>query len=133
MDEGLMLYDADCGFCTRTAAQVHRLGVRVARASIQESDLARLGVDAQRALQEMPFVHPDGRVEYGHRAWAAILETGPWPVRAIARAQRSRAVDPLAARVYRWISEHRNQLPGGTAQCLPENRPGEDGPQATTR
>lgn len=127
-----MLYDADCGFCTRTAAQVHRLGVRVSRASIQETDLAEMGVDGERAMAEMPFVHPDGRVEYAHRAWAAVLETGRWPTRVLARAMRSRALDPAGARAYRWISEHRHRLPGGTAQCLPENRP-DEGPQTTTR
>lgn len=117
-----MLYDADCGFCTRSSAKVHLLGVDVTRASIQETDLAPLGIAESRALMEMPYVHRDGRVEYGHRAWSAILKTGPLPVRGLGRLMRTRAVDPVAARVYRWVSAHRDRLPGGTSQCLPENR-----------
>lgn len=120
MEQGLMLYDADCGFCTRVSAKVHLLGVRVNRSSIQEVELPSLGIDEERALKEMPFVHPDGRVEYGHLAWAGVLQTGPWPPRLLGRLMRTRLLEPLAARTYHWISEHRGRLPGGTAQCAPD-------------
>lgn len=112
-----MLYDADCGFCTRTAARVHWLGVKVDRASIQGSDLAALGVDADRAVREMPFVDDHGQVSYGHLAWAGILRTGPSPVRLLGLLLASRPLAPVAARVYRWVSEHRSRLPGGTPRC----------------
>lgn len=126
-----MLYDADCGFCTRSSAKVHLLGVDVTRASIQETDLGAFGIAESRALVEMPYVHPDGRVEYGHLAWAAILATGPLPARGLGRLMRSGAVDPVAARVYRWVSEHRNRMPGGTPACSLENRTGPEERDAT--
>lgn len=129
MDRGLMLYDADCGFCTRTAERVHLLGVDVDRASIQETDLAAYAIPEDRALREMPFVHADGGVDYGHRAWVAILATGPWPDRLLARVLGSRALAPVASRAYRWVSERRHLMPGGTPSCSLESRPG----QATTR
>ena len=71
MDRGLLLHDADCGFCMRTARQVPRLGLHIDQAAISDVDLAALGVDPARALREMPYVHPDGRVDYGHAAWRA--------------------------------------------------------------
>ena len=117
MRRGLMLNDGDCGFCMRTAALVPRLGVDIDASTIQEADLAALGVDADRAQVEMPYVHPDGRVDYGHRAFAAILATGPLPWRAVSRVMTSRAVDPLARRAYHWVAANREKLPGGTPSC----------------
>lgn len=116
-DRGLMLYDADCGFCTRTARRVPWLGVDVEIAAIQHTDLAAYGVDPGRAVEEMPYVDPGGRVSYGHLAWAGVLMTGPWPARLAGRALRSRAVAPVAARVYRWVATNRHRLPGGTPSC----------------
>ncbi len=119
---GLLLYDADCGFCTRSAALVPRLRVDVDIASMQSVDLAAYGVDALRAAREMPYVNERGEVTYGHVAWAEVLRTGPWPCRLAGRAMTSRVVNPVAARVYRWVSTHRHLLPGGAPSCaLPPN------------
>ena len=63
-----MLYDADCGFCTRAARLVPRLGMRVDVAPLQSCDLAPLGIDAVRSGREMPFVASDGTVSYVHGA-----------------------------------------------------------------
>jgi len=115
-----MLHDADCGFCTRVAALVPRLRVQVEDAALQDVDLDALGIPTERAVREMPFVHPAGRVEYGHRAWAAILESGPLPCRAAGRLVRLGG--PISARVYRWVAEHRERLPGGSPQCSIEDR-----------
>ncbi len=112
-----MLYDADCGFCTRVAAQVPRLRVEVDPVPLQSIDLADRGVDEERALREMPFVASSGEVSYGHRAWAAILRSGPWPTRVVGRALGSRLLDRPAAATYRWVSENRHRLPGGTTAC----------------
>lgn len=112
-----MLNDADCGFCMRTARLVPRLGVHVDSSSVQSADLSTLGVDPARAAVEMPYVHPDGRVDYGHRAFAAILRTGPLPWRIVGRAMTAPGVDRVAASAYRWAATHRHRLPGGTPSC----------------
>ena len=112
-----MLSDADCGFCMRTAGQVHRLGVDVEHGTIQSTDLSTYGIDEERAVREMPAVRPDGSVVYGHRAWAAILATGPLPARAIGRLMVAPGADRVASATYRWISENRHRLPGGTPTC----------------
>ncbi len=122
-----MLFDADCGFCARTAAKVHLLGVRVEGRPYQDVDLLALGVDPERCIREMPVVTPDG-VQYGHRAWAAILATGPAPARAVGTLMRHRPIEPLARRVYTWVSGNRHRLPGGTPHCavppLTDTHPG---------
>jgi len=112
-----MLNDADCGFCMRTARVVPRLGVDVDSSTVQAADLEALGVDPVRAVVEMPYVHPDGRVDYGHRAFASILRTGPLPWRLVGRVIESRPVDPVARRTYAWVAANRHRLPGGTAAC----------------
>ena len=112
-----MLNDGDCGFCMRTAALVPRLGVDIDSSTIQSVDLAALGVDADRAVVEMPYVHPDGRVDYGHRAFAAILRTGPLPWRLVGRAMTAPGIDQVARRTYHWIAANRSRLPGGTPSC----------------
>ncbi len=117
-----MLNDADCGFCMRTGALVPRLGVDIDIDTIQSADLAALGVDPVRAMTEMPFVHPDGRVVYGHEAWAAVLRPGPLPWRLVGRLMTSRAGAPLAQSAYFWVARNRSRLPGGTPSCAVEDR-----------
>lgn len=117
MPRPLMLHDADCGFCTRLAARVPLLGVDVDDVALADADLAALGIDAERAQLEMPFVAADGTVAYGHRAWAGILATGPLPARALGRLLVAPGLEWCAARGYRWVSENRHRLPGGTASC----------------
>ncbi len=123
MPRPLMLYDADCGFCTRAARLVPRLRVDVDIASIQETDLAAKGVDAERAVREMPFVDADGAVRYGHRAWAGVLLSGAAPWRWLGGLLDSRALSPVAERCYAWVAEHRSSLPGGTPACSLDERP----------
>ena len=118
-----MLNDGDCGFCMRTAALVPRLGVDVDAVALQSVDLSQWGIDEDRALVEMAYVHPDGSVDYGHRAWAAILATGPLPWRGVARFMTSRVGEPVARRAYRWVADNRSRMPGGTPACSIENRP----------
>jgi predicted DCC family thiol-disulfide oxidoreductase YuxK len=122
MSRGLMLYDADCGFCTRIAERVTRWRFDVDGGPLQATDLAALGIDPQRALREMPFVAADGQVAYGHHAWACILATGPWPARMAGRVLASRLLERPAGRVYRWVSEHRGRMPGGTSACSVDGR-----------
>ena len=112
-----MLNDGDCGFCMRTAELVLRLGVDIDSSTVQAVDLTALGVDEERALMEMPYVHPDGRVDYGHRAVASILGTGPLPWRLVGRLMTTRPVDPVARRAYHWVAANRSRLPGGTPAC----------------
>jgi len=126
----LLLFDADCGFCTRAAGMAPKLRLQVQVAAIQSVDLAALGVSAQRALVEMPFVRANGSVVYGHAAVSAALQTGPAPLRALGRLMVMRPLDSVCRRAYRWVAAHRHRLPGGTAACA---LPGADPNQPNAR
>ncbi|MCT1459260.1 DUF393 domain-containing protein [Aestuariimicrobium sp. p3-SID1156] len=120
----VMLHDADCGFCSRCARLVPRLGCRIRVSSLQSEDLLALGVDPERAIVEMPVVLSTGRVAWGHQAWAEILLTGTLPLRVIGRVLGARVMRRPAAAVYRWVAGNRHRMPGGSAACaLPVERP----------
>lgn len=109
-----LLYDADCGFCTRTARW---LGRWVTVAPLQSSDLIALGVDAARAQREIPAVLASGEVRYGAAAFAAALVAGPWWMRPVGHLLGAPGVRWLAQRGYLVVAAHRHRLPGGTGAC----------------
>lgn len=118
----VLLYDADCGFCTLAAGWAHRLGLALDTTAQQCVDLPGLGVDTVRAATDVPFVGADGVVTYGHQAIAAALTTGPLPARLLGAAVGSRLLDALARRTYAFVARNRHRLPGGTKTCeLPQN------------
>ena len=110
-----LLYDADCGFCTRSASWLARRGVPGVR-PMQSVDLDALGVDAVRATREIPAVLASGEVVYGARAIGEALRQGPWWLRAAGWLIRRPLAWP-AALAYRLVARYRHRLPGGTGEC----------------
>jgi predicted DCC family thiol-disulfide oxidoreductase YuxK len=125
--EPVLVYDGDCGFCTRAAAVARRLlppGCAVT--PWHATDLVSLGVTAARARREVLWVSRTGRVTGGARAVAEALRAagGLWATLGIALR-----VPPLswaAQGVYRLVAANRMRLPGRTAACaVPPRSPGE--------
>lgn len=121
----LLVYDGDCGFCTRSVRLAGRLPVRVAVTPVpwQAADLAPLGITAQRAQREVVFVAPSGRVSGGAAAVAALLRhcRGPW--RLAGDVVALPLVRAAAAGVYRIVAANRHRLPGATPACqLPRDQ-----------
>jgi predicted DCC family thiol-disulfide oxidoreductase YuxK len=114
---GVLLYDADCAFCTRAAAVVPKLRLAVGVCSLQSVDLAKLGVDPDRATRELPFVDASGAVSYGHVAVAGALRTGPLPLKIAGRIMTLPGLNPVFAALYRLVAKNRHRLPGGSAAC----------------
>ncbi len=122
----VLIYDGDCGFCTRSARLIERLPVRARLVPLQEADLHSLGVTEQRARYEVLWVDGARRVSGGGAAIAELLKhcRGPW--RGAGRALAAPGVRTIADRVYRLVSENRHRLPGDTPACRlpPDQRPG---------
>lgn len=113
----VLLYDADCGFCTRSAHLLGRLGARCQVRPLSGAALAEHRLNAHRARFEVPFVHSDGHSDWGAAAIAEALRTcrTPWgPLGALLATPPLQAV---ARPAYRWVSAHRHRLPGGTPDC----------------
>jgi predicted DCC family thiol-disulfide oxidoreductase YuxK len=122
----LLIYDGDCGFCTRSARVAARLPVRMRVRPWQEVDLASLGTDEQRARHEVLWVSTSGRVSGGAAAVADLLKCCRAPWSLLGRVMSAPLVRGLAERVYRWVADNRYRLPGATPACElpPEQRPG---------
>lgn len=132
----LLLFDADCGFCTRAAALAPKLRLETDVRPLQSlapADLAALGVSPERAMREIPLVMAPGRVCYGHQAIAGALATGGRLARLAAGIMLTWPIDRLAAAVYRLVGKLRHKLPGGTPNCrvTPAN-PRESAPSGST-
>ena len=93
---------------------------------MQDVDLARLGVDAERATRELPFVGIDGKVVYGHSAVAAALLTGNVALRLIGSLVGSALLERPMAAAYGWTARNRGSLPGGKLTCAIPPRPASD-------
>lgn len=122
----VLVYDGDCGFCTRCVRVVERMRVRADIVAWQFADLDELGLTQAEASDAVQWVEPDGAVRGGHEAVAAALMNAArlwWPV---GRVMLLPGVSGLAARVYRLVADNRHRLPGGTPACaLPaDQRPG---------
>ena len=114
-----LVYDGDCGFCTRAAQRARRILPRdCAVTPWQGTDLASIGVTPARAQREVLWVSRSGEVSGGAPAVAEVLRTagGLWVFLGLALR-----VPPLswaAHGVYRVVAANRMRLPGGTAACV---------------
>jgi predicted DCC family thiol-disulfide oxidoreductase YuxK len=126
MASPVLLYDGDCGFCTRAARFLERhIPVRAEIVAFQFADLDALGTTTDRARRELLWIE-DGRVHGGARAVARLLAGagGPWRLLGL-----TMGVPPFrwaAQGGYRLVAANRHRLPGGTPACrLPAaERPG---------
>lgn len=117
----MFLYDADCGFCTRTA----QLGGRVLRAPDmfqpwQAQDLDALGLTEAQLLEEAVFWTPSA--SYGGAqavAHALIAAGGLWVV--LGRLLTLPGVRWVAGVAYRFIAHNRYRLPGSTCEVPPRS------------
>jgi len=114
-----LVFDGDCGFCTRTATDLaRRFPVVEDLVPWQRADLGRLGVTAGEASRAVQWVELSGRVYSGARAVARVLVDtgGAWAV--VGRLMAVPPVSWLAAVVYRLIARNRHRMPGGvTPAC----------------
>lgn len=109
---GQIVFDADCGFCTRTAHWVDTRPV-----AWQSLDLDAVGATREQADNFAGWL-VDGRIRaLGAPAIAAALRArGGW-TRPVGRLVDLPGVRRPAAVVYRAVAAHRHRLPGGTEAC----------------
>ena len=112
-----VFYDADCGFCTRSADFLGRRSDCAVR-PWQSLDLAAAGLTEQDVSSAAYWLE-DGRTpRRGARAIAAALRS----CRGVGYRVLGRLIDlppvrPVAAWVYGLVARYRYHLPGGTNAC----------------
>lgn len=121
-----LVYDGDCGFCTRSARLVERLPVAARLVPWQEADLAALRTTEERARHEVLWVAASGRVFGGAAAVAELLRQCRFPWWPLGTLLSAPVLRGLAEIAYRLIARNRHRLPGATPACElpPEQRPG---------
>lgn len=114
----MLVYDADCGFCTTTAMWAARnllaSGTRVE--SWQSLDLDEHGLTLDEVTTAAYWVDADTN-HRGHLAVARALEASRVPFPLVGKALRLPVVSPLAARIYDVVAANRYRLPGSTDAC----------------
>jgi len=113
----LLVFDGECGFCTRTLGWLRLLDRRrvietvpYQRAGVPE----RLGLSREECAASVRWRGPDGSRAEGAAAINAALAVAlgsSWPERVYRRTSGAQE------RAYRWVAAHRHRLPGITPWC----------------
>lgn len=113
---GTLLFDGDCGFCTRSATWLAARGtVEIQpwqRRTSLPGDLTEDDVNA-RAY----WLEDDVPVAGGAEAIARALRVRGGFYGPYGRLLQTRLLRGLAAASYTKVAHHRHQLPGGTDAC----------------
>lgn len=109
---GHLVYDADCGFCTRSATWLDEAPV-----PWHTLDLTDSGVTEEEAAANAGWL-VNGRITaLGAEAISAALRARGGSARILGWALGVPGLRGLAARIYPKIAANRHRMPGGTAAC----------------
>jgi predicted DCC family thiol-disulfide oxidoreductase YuxK len=115
---GLLIYDGDCGFCSRTAAWLRRRlphGYEV-QAS-QRIDLGSFKLSRREVHEAAYWIDPDGRQYRAHLAIVRALESSGGILGFVATLGRIWPFEPIAERLYFLIARNRHRFPGASDHC----------------
>lgn len=114
----LLIFDGDCGFCSRCARFVaRRLPTRAEVKPWQRVDLAAYGVSPEQTRHELVWIGADGRIAGGAQAIARLLLDcgGLWAVPGL--LLRVPPFRWVGHGLYRLVARNRYRMPGGTEAC----------------
>ena len=121
MAASILLYDGDCGVCTRLSrvvtTTVRRRREDFAVSAYQDADLPSLGLTPEQCDEALRWVDARGRVSSAQDAVARVLLAGKLPFKPLGALILLPGVNALAGVVYRWVALNRHRLPGGTPAC----------------
>jgi predicted DCC family thiol-disulfide oxidoreductase YuxK len=113
--ERTLIYDADCGFCTRSANWLAKTGKVSIKPWQGIRDLEALGL-TEEMVETAAYWADGGEVRAAAEsaiARALIARGRGWSI----AGRFILAVRPLAAPVYKVIAKNRHAMPGGTDAC----------------
>ena len=116
-DRPVLIFDGDCGFCTRSVNVIKRLPVDADITPYQFADLELYGTTEERASYEVLWVDRSGRVHGGAQAIARLLVSAGGIYAVAGQLMRTPPLRWMAAGVYRMIANNRQRMPGGTVAC----------------
>lgn len=121
MAASILIYDGDCGVCTRLSrvvtTTVRRRQADFAVSAYQDADLPALGLTPEECDEALRWVDSRGRVSSAQDAVARVLLAGRLPFKPLGALILVPGINALAGVVYRWVALNRHRLPGGTPAC----------------
>ena len=116
---GLLIYDGDCGLCSRTAAWLRRrLPARYrVEASQRMPDLDVFSLTRREVHEAAYWVDPDGTTHRAHRAIKRALQASGGMLGWLAGLMGLWPIEPVAERVYFLIARNRHRFPGSSDSC----------------
>lgn len=120
---GVFLYDADCGFCTKLGRILDRISARGSYDVVawQSVDLEALGLTAEECSQASWFVTGTRAPLRGSDAIAGALLEGFAPLRPLGLLITLPGIRTLSRAVYGWVARNRHLMRGASDQCrLPQ-------------
>jgi predicted DCC family thiol-disulfide oxidoreductase YuxK len=107
---GFLFFDADCGFCTRTARWLAPIlaprGFAVA--PLQDPRVGSLlGLSQEELLRELRFLRSDG-TQYGGADAVLAIASEIWWAQPLVWLSYIPGITPLLRFGYRWIAERRS-------------------------
>jgi predicted DCC family thiol-disulfide oxidoreductase YuxK len=112
-----LIYDGDCGFCTRCVHVAGRLGCTATMQPWQLIDLATFDVTQQRAQREVLWIGPDSAVAGGADAIGQALRTCRGGLPLLGWMIGLPILRVIASIGYRAVARNRYRMPGGSAAC----------------
>ncbi|MGI9603054.1 MAG: thiol-disulfide oxidoreductase DCC family protein [Acidimicrobiales bacterium] len=114
----VLLYDGDCGFCTRSATFIgDRLAPPGQALPWQRVDLARYGLETDAVADASYWIDQHGRPHRGAAAITGALAAGTGGWSRVAWAFDRAPLSWLAAAVYPLVVRFRHRLPGSSDRC----------------
>lgn len=121
MATSVLIYDGDCGVCTKLSrfvtTTVRRGPGDFSVSAYQDADLDSLGLSADQCDEALQWVSSTGRVSSAQDAVARVLLAGRFPFKPLGALILTPGINALAGVVYRWVAVNRHRLPGGTPAC----------------
>lgn len=116
-DRPVLVYDGDCAFCASCVQVLERIGPDAEIVAWQLTDLAKLGITEEQAVDAVQWVQIDGTVRSGHEAIAGVLNSAGRIWKITGRMVLLPGISWMAAKIYRLVADNRYRLPGGTPAC----------------
>ena len=122
---GWLFFDAECGFCTRTARWLRPILERrgLAVAPLQDQRVgALLGLPKSELLRELRFLLSDGS-QYGGADAVLAVAREIWWARPLAWLAHIPGMMDILRHGYRWVAAQRS-CAAESCSSIPEHNPG---------
>ena len=121
---GWLFFDAECGFCTRTARWIapilRRRGMAIA--PLQDPRVGPLlGMNREQLLKELRFLLSDGKQYGGADAVVAVAREIWWAYPLVWFAKLPGAMRSLHSG-YRWVASQRSCAAANQAECATDRK-----------